>query len=550
VAKRLLQNQLQGSADANRLACPSVQTRRHGKHASGYEGGASGEVSNPRQPSDHGGPVRRAVQGSGEVIDDGPDHVADARDRQEEARGDDKVVAEGPGQSVLDRRDGGGLVIDLIQVPRDAEQAEDGYPQTAIEKAADRLARPRADGARTVAEPFDIEERLKRAPACEGAEPYANQPEQRDAQGPPRPRFQRSNRALRMWDPPKHSQKGDRGDAQIDHPARRVACAGREFDERTGMDQLKPIPERSRKPARSIAARPRCCHPALLTQYNKSVDAKPIRMTEQRPLRTVAGSGGAATNPASRLLHEDLKVAAALDPPAQDVPGPPPPITARSARWLWPILLLAALSALGFAIVLVHDVARGRALKFDSTLLLALRQPGHLDVPIGPPWLQQSAIDLSALGGFTLLWLLGGAATGFMLYVNRRAEAAWLTASIAGASLLNTALKLYLHRPRPDLVPHLARVSNASFPSGHAMISAAIYLTIGAMLAETQARASARAYLMGFAAFLAIAIGCSRVYLGVHWPSDVLAGWCFGSLWALIVFVANRMMRRKFSRPG
>lgn len=243
-------------------------------------------------------------------------------------------------------------------------------------------------------------------------------------------------------------------------------------------------------------------------------------------------------------------MAAALDPPAQDVPGPPPPITARSARWLWPILLLAALSALGFAIVLVHDVARGRALKFDSTLLLALRQPGHLDVPIGPPWLQQSAIDLSALGGFTLLWLLGGAATGFMLYVNRRAEAAWLTASIAGASLLNTALKLYLHRPRPDLVPHLARVSNASFPSGHAMISAAIYLTIGAMLAETQARASARAYLMGFAAFLAIAIGCSRVYLGVHWPSDVLAGWCFGSLWALIVFVANRMMRRKFSRPG
>ncbi len=226
----------------------------------------------------------------------------------------------------------------------------------------------------------------------------------------------------------------------------------------------------------------------------------------------------------------------------------PPPLTVRSARWLWPVLLLAALSALGFAIVLVHDVARGRALKFDSTLLLALRQPGHLDIPIGPPWLQQSAIDLSALGGFTLLWLLGGAATGFMIYVNRRAEAAWLAASIAGASLMNTALKLYLHRPRPELVPHLARVSNASFPSGHAMISAAIYLTIGAMLAETQIRASARAYVMGFAAFLVIAIGCSRVYLGVHWPSDVLAGWCVGSLWALIVFVANRMARRRFSR--
>ena len=117
--------------------------------------------------------------------------------------------------------------------------------------------------------------------------------------------------------------------------------------------------------------------------------------------------------------------------------------------------------------------------------------------------------------------------------------------SIAGASLLNAGLKSILHRPRPELVPHLAVVSNASFPSGHAMISAAIYLTIAAMLSETQPKRSARIFLMAFAGLLVLLIGCSRIYLGVHWPSDVLAGWCLGSVWALVVFAVNRTLRTR-----
>jgi len=231
--------------------------------------------------------------------------------------------------------------------------------------------------------------------------------------------------------------------------------------------------------------------------------------------------------------------------PHASPPDTPPALTTRAVRWLWPVLVLAGASALGFAILLVDKIAKGKSLKLDTTLLLALRRPGHLDVPIGPPWLEQSAIDLSALGGFTLQWLLGGAAVGFLFYIRRRAEAAWLLGSIVGASALNTIFKLSLNRPRPELVPHLARVSNASFPSGHAMISAAIFLTVAAMLGETQTRASAKAYLMGLAGVLVILIGASRVYLGVHWPSDVMAGWCFGSVWALFAFAANRALRRR-----
>jgi undecaprenyl-diphosphatase len=240
-------------------------------------------------------------------------------------------------------------------------------------------------------------------------------------------------------------------------------------------------------------------------------------------------------------LAEAAKSKARVEP----VGAVPPPLTVQSFRWLWPALLLAGASALAFAALLVVTIAKGKTLKLDTTLLLALRRPGHLDTPIGPSWLEQSAIDLSALGGFTLLWLLGAAAIGFLLYIRKRAEATWLAGSVIGASVLNAIFKLSLHRPRPELVTHLAKVSNASFPSGHAMVSAAIYLTVGAMLAETQSRVSAKAYLMGLAGILVLMIGASRIYLGVHWPSDVMAGWCFGSVWALLVFAANRALRRR-----
>lgn len=226
-----------------------------------------------------------------------------------------------------------------------------------------------------------------------------------------------------------------------------------------------------------------------------------------------------------------------------DTSWPAPGRARRRLQWLWPALALAGIAALGLAMKICWELLEGESFSWDRAILLMLRKPGHPDTPIGPAWLLQSAIDLSALGGFTLLWLFGASGLLFLVWIGRRAEAAWIAASLIGASLLDAGLKQWLHRPRPEVVPHLAQVSNASFPSGHAMISAAVYLTLGVMLAEGQARAGPRAWVVGFSGLIVLLIGCSRIYLGVHWPSDVLAGWGFGAAWALVVFAVNRRLR-------
>lgn len=216
----------------------------------------------------------------------------------------------------------------------------------------------------------------------------------------------------------------------------------------------------------------------------------------------------------------------------------------KAVRWIWPTLLLLAVAAVLLAAHIAEEMAEGDTFKSDRAILLAMRHPDDVAQPIGPRWLLQSAIDISALGGFTLLWIFGVAGVGYLALRRRRAEAAWLAASMIGASVLDSVLKSVFHRARPDLTPHLVYVSSASFPSGHATISAAVYLSLGLMLAETDPRRLGRICLLAFMCLIVVLIGCSRVYLGVHWPSDVAAGWCFGAAWALVVFVASRWLRR------
>ncbi len=176
----------------------------------------------------------------------------------------------------------------------------------------------------------------------------------------------------------------------------------------------------------------------------------------------------------------------------------------------------------------------------DEALILALREPQDLSDPIGPVTVETAVRDVTALGGTAILGFLTISAAAFLLLRGNRRTALILIVAVVGGTLLSMVFKDFFARPRPTLVPVQTEVLSYSFPSGHAMVSAVTYLTIGALLSRTQKRTAIKTYILILSVVLTLAVGFSRVYLGVHWPTDVLAGWLAGAVWALVVvFVAD-----------
>ena len=208
------------------------------------------------------------------------------------------------------------------------------------------------------------------------------------------------------------------------------------------------------------------------------------------------------------------------------------------------IFLGIALPVLAF-IEIADEVTEGEGEVrwFDEGLLLALRTSDPAD-PIGPRWLETSVMDISALGGFAVLALVTLFAVGYLLTLNKWRNALMLLVATLGGTVISEGLKMGFNRPRPDLVAHIVETTSMSFPSGHAMLSAVTYLTLGALIARTQEKRSLRGYVLGAAILVTLLIGLSRIYLGVHWPTDVLAGWCLGAAWALICWVAATWLTR------
>jgi undecaprenyl-diphosphatase len=211
--------------------------------------------------------------------------------------------------------------------------------------------------------------------------------------------------------------------------------------------------------------------------------------------------------------------------------------------------LLLAIAALGGGLWLVlelgSEVQEGETGVFDRALLLGLRTPGALQTPIGPRWVQESARDLTALGGFTVLTIITVAAIAALLIYRRYAQAVVFGVTVVLAQLAAELIKAFIGRPRPDLVSHLDLTYASSFPSGHAVMSPVIYFTLALIIAETEIQRPARIMLVAGAVMVVIAIGVSRVYLGVHWPNDVLGGWALGSGIALSAWVVLRRLRRR-----
>ena len=219
-------------------------------------------------------------------------------------------------------------------------------------------------------------------------------------------------------------------------------------------------------------------------------------------------------------------------------------------RTLIAIVLIAGCAWI-FALV-ADEVMEGESHAFDTRLLLALRNPADPSDPLGPGWLQEFGRDMTALGGIGVLTGITLAATGLLWLQGKRGRAWLVLASVLGGQILSSVFKMGFDRPRPDLVPHGSIVYTASFPSGHSMMAAVTYLTLGALLAQSQERPALRVYIMTLAVLVTAAVGISRVYLGVHWPTDVLAGWVAGAAWATFCLIVARAIdqRRKARRAG
>ena len=188
------------------------------------------------------------------------------------------------------------------------------------------------------------------------------------------------------------------------------------------------------------------------------------------------------------------------------------------------------------------EVMDGDTQTLDQQLLVAMRHPED-HTPIGPPSILDAARDVTALGGVTILGLLT-LATGIFLFLDGKKKMALLVyGAVGGGTLVSGILKSLYQRPRLDLVPHGAYVSTTSFPSGHSMLSAVTYLTLGALLARSYPQKRMKAFFLLLAGLLTLMVGVSRVYLGVHWPTDVLAGWTAGASWAILCWLVAHWLQ-------
>ena len=224
------------------------------------------------------------------------------------------------------------------------------------------------------------------------------------------------------------------------------------------------------------------------------------------------------------------------------------PVPAQVPRILVPLALIAG-AAWAF-IAIADEVIEGETHAFDEAVILAFRVPGDPADPLGPPWFEDAVRDVTALGSAPVLVIAVLAVVGFLALSRSWALALFTLAASLGGLGASSALKYLIDRPRPELVPREALTFTSSFPSGHSMMSAVVYLTLAALVARLMERRRLKAYALTVALGLTMLVGLSRVYLGVHWPSDVLAGWSAGAAWALACWLVAQRLALGRDGPG
>jgi undecaprenyl-diphosphatase len=196
-------------------------------------------------------------------------------------------------------------------------------------------------------------------------------------------------------------------------------------------------------------------------------------------------------------------------------------------------------------VALAGEVVDGDTQWFDDRMMHMLRNPHDPADAIGPRWVENAARDITALGSVVVVCMVTAMVCGYLLLARRYTFTILVLAATGGGLLLAGGLKLLFNRPRPPTEMHLVHVTTSSFPSGHSMLSAIVYLTLAAMLSRVLVQRRFRYYFVALATILSGLIGLSRVYLGVHYPSDVLGGWLAGLAWATFCWLIARWLQKE-----
>ncbi len=209
------------------------------------------------------------------------------------------------------------------------------------------------------------------------------------------------------------------------------------------------------------------------------------------------------------------------------------PVAAFARREILAVLALLALAVAAEVFLSVAgEVREGETNRIDLAVLRALRVPGQPHQPIGPHWLETAAGDFTSLGSIVVLAFIVLVVAGLFVSLRRRREALVVVIASGGGLITSGLLKALFARARPDPVYRAVEATTSSFPSGHAMLSAIVFLTLGSLCAGYVDRRLVKTYIMTVALAATLAIGLTRIYLGVHWLTDVLAGWSVGAVWA------------------
>jgi undecaprenyl-diphosphatase len=213
--------------------------------------------------------------------------------------------------------------------------------------------------------------------------------------------------------------------------------------------------------------------------------------------------------------------------------------------WVVLAAVLVLVAATWAFVELADEVLEGDTQQLDEWAVRALRDNENPLDPLGPRWLEEAGRDLTALGGVVVLVVVTLAVCGYLLFAGKPHAAGFVLFAVVGGQVVSSILKMFFARPRPDVVPHLSHVYTSSFPSGHSMMSAVVYLTLGSLLMRFAPHRRLKLYYLAIAMTLTFLVGVSRVYMGVHYPTDVLAGWTAGLVWALLCWLLARWLQRR-----